>query len=108
MVKLHSVRNKVYSYMLFLPCFDHRLNFCWLGTTRRHLSRRRFEKALGVSPTTEASGDKSKKKIVGGSDLCRKALWQWLFTRISPEKCRLKNAIGKKLGAALDKEKSLR
>ncbi|MFB2891463.1 IS110 family transposase, partial [Aerosakkonemataceae cyanobacterium BLCC-F50] len=74
--------------------------------TKRHLSRRRFEKALGVSPTTEASGDKSKKKIVGGSDLCRKALWQWLFTRIEPEKGRLKNAIGKSLGAALDEEKS--
>lgn len=74
--------------------------------TKRHLSRRRFEKALGVSPTTEASGDKSKKKIVGGSDLCRRALWQWLFTRIEPEKSRVKNAIGKKLGAALDAEKS--
>jgi transposase len=74
--------------------------------TKRHLSRRRFEKALGVCPTTEASGDKSKKKIVGGSDLCRKALWQWLFTRIEPERCRLKNAIGKTLGAALDEEKS--
>jgi len=74
--------------------------------TKRHLSRRRFEKALGVSPTQEASGDKSKKKIVGGSDLCRKALWQWLFTRIEPERNRLKNDIGKVLGAALDTEKS--
>lgn len=22
--------------------------------------------------------------VVGGSDLCRKALWQWVFTRLEP------------------------
>lgn len=74
--------------------------------TKRYLSRRRFEKALGVSPTLEASGDLKRSKIVGGSDLCRKALWQWLFTRIEPSARRLNNDIGRILGEALDIEKS--
>lgn len=42
--------------------------------TKRHLSRRWFQKALGVAPTREDSGDsKSSKKA--GSSLCRMALW---------------------------------
>lgn len=49
--------------------------------TARHLSLRRFQKALGVAPVREESGD-VKKKHRGGSSLCRKALWQWVFTRI--------------------------
>ena len=32
--------------------------------TKRYLSRRRFEKALGVAPTEDSSGDKESKKIV--------------------------------------------
>jgi hypothetical protein len=54
----------------------------------------------------EASGDKSKIKIVGGSDLCRIAFWQWIFTRISVKRCRLDNEIGEILGAQLDSEKT--
>lgn len=72
--------------------------------TKRHLSRRRFQKALGVAPTREESGDKRGTKKAG-SELCRTALWQWLFTRIEPQRCRLKNATGKLLGEILDFEK---
>ena len=72
--------------------------------TKRHLSRRRIQKALGVAPTREDSGDKKVSKKAG-SALCRMALWQWLFTRIEPHKSRLKTPIGKKLGLLLDKEK---
>ena len=73
--------------------------------TKRHLSLRRFQKALGVAPSLEASGDIRKAKVVGGSDLCRKSLWQWVFTRIEPKRSRLKNEIGKSLGEKLDTEK---
>lgn len=75
--------------------------------TKRHLSRRRFQKALGTAPTREDSGDqKSSKKA--GSSLCRLALWQWLFTRIEPKTRRLKNANGLFLGETLDAEKKHR
>lgn len=73
--------------------------------TKRYLSLRRFQKALGVAPTQESSGDSKKTKVTGGSDLCRKALWQWVFTRIEPRRTRLKNDIGQVLGEFLDAEK---
>ncbi|MEH1790584.1 MAG: transposase [Nostoc sp.] len=73
--------------------------------TKRYLSLRRFQKALGVAPTQESSGDKKKTKVVGGSDLCRKSLWQWIFTAIEPKQCR-KNKIGQELGAKMDKQKA--
>lgn len=72
--------------------------------TKRHLSRRRIQKSLGVAPTREDSGDKKTSKKAGSS-LCRKALWQWLFTRIEPPRKRLKTPIGKFLGERLDNEK---
>lgn len=75
--------------------------------TKRHLSRRRFQKALGVAPTREDSGDKKATKKAGSS-LCRTALWQWLFTRIEPTQKRLKNPMGKMLGATIDLEKKQR
>lgn len=75
--------------------------------TKRHLSRRRFQKALGVAPTREESGDKRGTKKAG-SELCRTALWQWLFTRIEPQKSRPKNATGRLLGSILDFEKKHR
>ena len=74
--------------------------------TKRHLSRRRFEKSLGVAPTQESSGDSKRRKIVGGSDLCRRALWQWVFTRIEPARSRLFSPIGEHLGKLLDEEKA--
>ena len=39
--------------------------------TKRHLSRRRFEKMIGTAPTRDASGKKDKKQIIGGSEICR-------------------------------------
>ncbi|BAY15726.1 hypothetical protein NIES21_15450 [Anabaenopsis circularis NIES-21] len=73
--------------------------------TKRHLSLRRFQKALGVAPSLEASGDKRKTKVVGGSDLCRLSLWQWVYTRLEPKRARLKNEIGEQLGERLIVEK---
>ena len=74
--------------------------------TKHYLSLRRFQKSLGLAPSLEASGDKSKIKIVGGSDLCRIAFWQWVFTRIEVKRCRIDNEIGAALGAQLDAEKA--
>lgn len=74
--------------------------------TKRHLSLRRFQKALGLAPSLESSGDKHKSKVIGGSDLCRKAFWQWVFTRIEPKRSRLSNHIGEHLGEILDREKA--
>ena len=74
--------------------------------TKRYLSRRRFEKALGVAPTEDSSGDMTSKKIVGGSDLCRIALWQWIFTRLEVKRCRPKTAIAFKLSLIVDKLKA--
>lgn len=74
--------------------------------TKRYLSLRRFQKSLGLAPSLEASGDKSKIKIVGGSDLCRIAFWQWVFTRIEVKRCRIDNEIGEVLGSQLDAEKA--
>jgi len=73
--------------------------------TKRHLSLRRFQKALGVAPSQESSGDSVKIKIVGGSAVCRKALWQWIFTRIEKKSSRLNNDIYLALGAYLDSQK---
>lgn len=75
-------------------------------TTKRYLSRRRFEKALGIAPTEDSSGDKKSVAIVGGSDLRRIALWQWIFTRLEIKRNRPKNEIGDRLGQLLDKEKA--
>jgi hypothetical protein len=74
--------------------------------TKRYLSQRRFQKALGVAPTENSSGDKLSKSIVSGSDLCRIALWQWIFTRIEVRRNRPKNEIGKILGEFCDSEKA--
>lgn len=73
--------------------------------TKRYLSLRRFQKALGTAPTREDSGDKHTTKKAG-SALCRIALWQWIFTRIEPQKMRPKNATGKLLAELFDADKS--
>ncbi|MEL6496237.1 MAG: transposase [Cyanobacteria bacterium J06623_7] len=75
-------------------------------TTKRYLSRRRFEKALGIAPTEDSSGDKKDKKIIGGSDLCRIALWQWIFTRLEVKRNRPKTIVGQQLANYLDTEKA--
>ncbi|MBD2628827.1 IS110 family transposase [Trichormus variabilis] len=73
--------------------------------TKRHLSLRRFQKALGVAPSQESSGDISKSKVSGGSALCRRALWQWVFSAVEPARRRT-NPTLKSLGEFLDVEKS--
>jgi hypothetical protein len=45
------------------------------------LSERRFMRAVGMGVVREDSGQKKKGKQ-SGSALCRKALWQWCFTRL--------------------------
>jgi len=62
-------------------------------------------RSLGVAPGKEASGDQELDRI-GGEDLCPMALWQWVFTRISPKLTRPKNNIGEGLGHAIDAEKT--
>ncbi|MEG4854759.1 transposase [Microcoleus sp. B5-D4] len=74
--------------------------------TKRHLSLRRFCKALGYAPSQESSGDLQKSKVVGGSDLCRRALWQWIFTRVEVKRARIGNDIGDRLGEIMDEEKA--
>jgi hypothetical protein len=58
--------------------------------TRKHVSERKFLKALGLAPQREWSGD-SKKTYLSGSQLCRTAFWQWVFTRIEVKRGRLIN-----------------
>jgi len=73
--------------------------------TKRHLSLRKFQKALGVAPSQESSGDIAKSKVSGGSALCRRALWQWVFSAVEPVKRRT-NPILVNLGVFVDAEKS--
>lgn len=61
--------------------------------TRKYLSQRRFEKALGCAPSREQSGDSDKKQIVGGSGLCRQMIWLWIFTSCSVSKTRATNPV---------------
>jgi hypothetical protein len=72
---------------------------------KRHISLRRFTKALGCAPSEKSSGDKKSASIVGGSDLCRRAIWLWSFTRIEVRKNRVQNDIGETLGNKLDEMK---
>jgi transposase len=58
--------------------------------TLKRVSLRRFTSALGCAPEREWSGDKKVSKK-GGSELCRTALWQWVFTRMEVKKSRLSN-----------------
>lgn len=67
--------------------------------TKKRYSERCFMKTLGCAPTRAWSGDEQKKCYKSGSDVCRTALWQWIFTRIEPSYSRLNNAIGQKLSA---------
>jgi transposase len=66
--------------------------------TKKRRSEARFMKSLGVAPTRQWSGD-GKKASQSGSDVCRKALWQWIFTRIEPQRNRPLNATVDKLVA---------
>lgn len=61
--------------------------------TKKHLSRRRFEKSLGCAPTRDASGKKDRKQVIGGSNLCRKMIWLWIFNACSVAKVRTTNPV---------------
>jgi hypothetical protein len=74
--------------------------------TKRYISLRRFQKVLGLAPSLEASGDKSGIKTHDGSKLCRKAMWQWVFSALEPKVRRLDNEITKELCSYLDAEKA--
>lgn len=49
--------------------------------TKRHLSRRRFQKALGVAPTREDSGDKHSSKKAGSSRMAHGAMAVAVYPR---------------------------
>ena len=61
---------------------------------------------MGIAPTEDSSGEREGKQIIGGSDLCRIALWQWIFTRLEIRRNRPKNDIGHYLGQIVDSEKA--
>jgi transposase len=65
--------------------------------TKKRRSEARFMKCLGVAPVRQWSGDEQKKAYQSGSDICRTALWQWIFTRIEPQRTRLDNPTVAKL-----------
>jgi hypothetical protein len=69
------------------------------GVRRRSLAA--FKLSLGYGMVEDTSGT-SQKWILGGSKLCRVALWQWVFTRIEIKSRRLQNAIGEQLGTRID------
>ncbi len=77
-------------------------------STKRHLSLRKFQKTLGVAPSMESSGDVHRQKVTDGSSICRKALWQWVFTTIEPRAARPRNEMGQTLGDYLDIQKTLK
>jgi hypothetical protein len=76
--------------------------------TIKRISERKFKKALGVAPERDWSGD-GKKTKKAGSQLCRTALWQWIFTRIEVKRARLKNETFEEIAAYFDtlKEKNI-
>jgi len=74
--------------------------------TKKRRSEARFMKSLGVAPVRQWSGDERKKTSQSGSDVCRKALWQWIFTRIEPQRNRPPNATVDKLVAYFVEAKS--
>ncbi|WP_373547961.1 IS110 family transposase [Chamaesiphon sp.] len=65
--------------------------------TAKHISLRKFCKMLGVAPTREQSGKSSTVTNKSGSELCRTATWQWLFTRIESGRSRLATETGVKV-----------
>ena len=62
--------------------------------TAKHISLRKVCKMLGIAPTREQSGKSATATSKSGSELCRTAMWQWLFTRIEVGKSRLINPTG--------------
>lgn len=69
--------------------------------SKRYRSLNAFKLQLGCGLVEDSSG-KSERWIVGGSSLCRIALWQWLFTRIEVQKARPKTKRGQQTAELLD------
>jgi transposase len=74
--------------------------------THKHKSLRRFTKMLGCAPVREQSGSTLNRTKKSGSELCRSALWLWLFTRIESKKTRLTNIKGQAIGRMFDDYKA--
>jgi transposase len=62
--------------------------------TAKHISLRKVFKMLGIAPTREQSGKSATTTNKSGSELCRTAAWQWLFTRMEVKHSRLKTETG--------------
>ena len=60
---------------------------------------------LGVAPTENSSGRQKSKKIIGGSSLCRKLFWQWIYTRIETPNGRKNNPILQELHGWMKQDK---
>jgi transposase len=65
--------------------------------TIKHISLRKVCKMLGVAPTREQSGKSATTTNKSGSELCRNALWLWVFARIESSRSRLKTELGKEM-----------
>lgn len=95
----------VYPFSNFLaetgqPLIDIEINE--LGKPqRRDRSLRAFKLRLGMGLVEDSSG-KSQKWIPGGSDICRKTLWQWVLTKIEPRASRGRVPVGAELGLYID------
>lgn len=74
------------------------------GTSKRYRSLSSFKLSVGFGLVEKSSG-KEQKWVVGGSALCRIAMWQWEFTCIDIKARRPDNEYGKWLGEYRDKLK---
>lgn len=72
--------------------------------TKRQRSLNAFRLRLGLGTVEDSSGQ-TTRNIPGGSALCRKALWQWEFTKIDVARNRPDNHIGRELGEYRDQLK---
>ncbi|WKT85474.1 MULTISPECIES: transposase [unclassified Thermosynechococcus] len=75
--------------------------------TKRNRSLKSFKLFLGFGLVEDSSG-KSEGWVPGGSQLCRNAIWQHIFTKIEPKGSRPKSAIGQELGRYCDSLKASR
>lgn len=64
--------------------------------TKKNHSLRRFKQSLGVGLVESKSGTSLNGKRMGGPDLCRRALWQFVSVKVSAPKKRSK-AMGHRL-----------
>lgn len=61
--------------------------------TKRHISRRRFEKNLGTAPTRNASGAKDLRQVIGGSGLSRQLLTGYVSGQCTKHQTCSKNIV---------------